>query len=385
MLRIGFLFNHSCGHQVAHALPVAMASAWSREQVDLRVLVAPGACEEEVRRLCSGYRGPVPTIIPLRPAAKQAKILHALSGRAVPFDTLSVLYRNLDHFRALDALVVPEKTSLLLKSLFRLRSLKLIHTRHGAGDRAIGFDRASQSFDLVLMSGRKIRDRLQAAGLLKPDGHAIVGYPKFDTVSHVPPPPLFDNDRPTVVYNPHPSPALSSWYRMGAQVLDYFAASDRYNLIFAPHIMLFAKRLTVSLSPFSLQWRREIPAAVRNLPHIHIDTGSPACLDMGYLRAADIYLGDASSQVYEFIRQPRPCIFLNPAGHCWEENLDFAHWRTGPVVQSVDALDGALAQAVANPRAYRTIQNALFNYSFDIDDRPSAERAATAILEFMNR
>lgn len=70
-------------------------------------------------------------------------------------------------------------------------------------------------FDLVLMSGAKIRDRLQEAGLLKTDGYAIVGYPKFDhCATAAVPPRLFDNDRPTVLYNPHCSPRLSSRFLM---------------------------------------------------------------------------------------------------------------------------------------------------------------------------
>src|SRR5690606_4003226 len=149
------------------------------------------------------------------------------------------------------ALVVPEKTSALLKTRFGLRTA-LIHTRHGAGDRAIGFDKASSRFDLVLLSGPKIRDRLEQAGQLKPGGYAIVGYPKFDLPPARPSGPLFDKPRPTVLYDPHPSPSQSSWYRVGPAVLEWFADQDRFNLLFAPHVMLFAKRWTIGLDPLSI-------------------------------------------------------------------------------------------------------------------------------------
>ena len=39
-----------------------------------------------------------------------------------------------------------------------------------SSDREIGFNRQSGQFDLVLISGEKIRDRLQAAGLVSADG-----------------------------------------------------------------------------------------------------------------------------------------------------------------------------------------------------------------------
>ncbi|WP_432767650.1 MAG: hypothetical protein HEQ22_09380 [Sphingopyxis sp.] len=383
-MHIGFLFNHHGGHQVAHALPVALELQRQDRHARVSILVSEGS-ESEVRRITAAQApaGAPPDIVRLRPPSPLARAANRFSGRAIPADIVSVLHRNLDRFRELDALVVPEKTSLLLKSLFGLKSLRLVHTRHGAGDRAIGFDKASAKFDLVLLSGEKIRDRLAQAELLNDDGHAIVGYPKFDLPPRPTGPRLFPKQRPTIVYNPHPSPALSSWYRMGPQILDWFAASDRYNLIFAPHVMLFAKRVTASLSPFALGWNYGPRPDHYAHDHLLIDTGSPASLDMTYTDAADIYLGDASSQVYEFIRRPRPCIFLNPRRIAWQGNPDFAHWRAGTVVETIDELAAALADPPRLPGPMRQRQEDMFRYSFDLQDRPSAARAAEAILAYM--
>ncbi|MBB5708388.1 hypothetical protein [Sphingopyxis panaciterrulae] len=383
-MHIGFLFNHSAAHQVAHALPVALALLRRGSNARVSILVSEGT-EAEVRRLAAAQDGPAPEIVRLRPPSPLATAANRASGRAIPADLISTLHRNLDRFRALDALVVPEKTSLLLKSLFGLKSLKLVHTRHGAGDRAIGFDKASGKFDLVLLSGEKIRDRLAQAELLKDDGHAIVGYPKFDLPPRTGGPRLFPKERPTVLYNPHPSPALSSWYSMGPQILDWFAAQDRYNLIFAPHVMLFRKRLTASLSPFALGWNYGPRPDYYEHDHILIDTGSPACLDMSYTDAADIYLGDASSQVYEYIRCPRPCLFLNPRRLRWQGDPDFAHWRAGTVVETLDGLSEALAEPPILSAQMFERQEQMFRYSFDLADRPSSERAAEAILSYMGR
>lgn len=380
-MRIGFLFNHAAAHQVAHALPVALALAELCPDAAIEVFVPEGAVEVEVRRLVP--QGSSLRIVRLRPASSPARLVTRLSGGALPADRISILRQNLDRFRALDALVVPEKTSLVLKTRFGLDHLKMIHTRHGAGDRAIGFDKASGRFDLVLMAGPKIRDRLAEKGLLDTARHAIVGYPKFDLLRGERPAPLFDNGRPTVLYNPHPSPALSSWYGSGRQVLDYFAGSDRFNLIFAPHVMLFAKRFNISLSPLSLGQVGEVPAHVRGLSHLRIDTGSQASIDMTYTRAADIYLGDASSQVYEFLADPRPCIFLNPGRHEWRGNPDFAHWRAGQVIDDVAQLEDALTAAVTRPDTWRQAQQELFAYSFDLTDTPSSQRAARAIADFL--
>ncbi|MBY8824936.1 hypothetical protein [Sphingomonas colocasiae] len=381
-MRIGFLFNHEAAHQVAHSLPVALSLARRCPDIDVRILPASGAAEDEIRRLA----GETPSnlrVTPLRGAHGAARMLNRASGGSIPIDRISTLYRNRDRFRDLTALVVPEKTSLLLKTHLGLPQLKMIHTRHGAGDRAVGFDRASGRFDLVLLSGPKIRDRLDAAGLLRPNGHAIVGYPKFDLKPPRAKRRLFADDRPVVLYNPHPSPALSSWYRHGPFILDYFSKSSAYNLIFAPHVMLFAKRFNISLSPPAFHAVPGVPRHIFDAPNIHVDPGSAASVDMSYTDAADIYLGDASSQVYEFMRTPRPCIFFDAHRQRWRDDPNFAHWAAGPVVNDMAALDAALADAVARPHGFETIQKRLFAYSFDLADTPSADRAAAAIAAFL--
>lgn len=385
-MRVGFLFNHAAGHQVAHALPIALAMVRAHRGVDVRIFVTPGPVEQEVRRLwaSSGEAAADKRIERLAPPARGARWLTALSGGAVPADRVSILRNNLARFAECDALVVPEKTSVLLKTRFGLRTA-LIHTRHGAGDRAIGFDKASGQFDLVLLSGPKIRDRLEQAGLLKPGGYAIVGYPKFDLPPGRPSAPLFDKARPTVLYNPHPSPSLSSWYRMGPAVLEWFADQDRFNLIFAPHVMLFAKRWTIGLHPLSMARVPQVPERIASAPNIHIDIASPALFDMTYTALADIYLGDASSQVYEFLRRPRPCIFLDPVSRRWSGNPDFGHWQAGPVVSSVTEMADALSRAVADPHRYAPVQQQLFAYSFDLTEHPSATRAADAIVDWLSR
>src|SRR3546814_2965461 len=47
---------------------------------------------------------------------------------------------------------------------------------------------------------------------------------------------------------------------------------------------------------------------------MHIDLGSERSIDMSYTGSADLYLGDVSSQVAEYLYRPRPCVFLNAQG-----------------------------------------------------------------------
>jgi len=382
-MKIGFLFNHDQVHQVAHSLPIALALADAQPAVEIVVATTNRRLSAEVIRLGQGLIGSRIRLVELgltRAASRLAR--QAFEGIA-PAAKLLVYGDNLEFFRALDVLVVAEKTSLILKTHHGLKNLRIVHTRHGAGDRAIGFDRASAGFDHVMVSGPKIRDRLVQEAGLDPAAISIVGYPKFDLAPGGPVHPLIDDGRPVVLYNPHLSPHLSSWFSMGREVLDWFVEHDDHHLIFAPHVMLFERRFVLTIDKFRLDRPGRIEERYLRAPNIHIDLGSRACTNMAYTHRADIYLGDVSSQVYEFLLRPRPCVFLNPGRHAWEGDPNFAHWRAGPVIETVGELGGALLSAQREHQdVYRPIQQMLFERSFDLTDEPSSVRAARALAVF---
>jgi hypothetical protein len=380
-MRIGFLFNHDQIHQVAHSLPIALALA--RADLGLEIVVATTSrrMTAEVVRLGGGLIGHGIDLVELGLKRRASQVLAAAAEALLPATKLLVYGDNLDFFRALDMLVVAEKTSLILKTRYGLDHLKIIHTRHGAGDRAIGFDRASAGFDHVLVSGRKIRDRLVTEAGVDPERISVVGYPKFDLLARSRPThPLLDDGRPVVLYNPHVSPHLSSWYEAGRQVLDWFAARDDYHLIFAPHVMLFERPFVVTIDKLRLDWAGRIEERYLRAPNIHIDLGSRASTTMAYTQRADIYLGDVSSQVYEFLLRPRPCVFLNTHRQAWRDDPNYGHWRAGPVIETPDQLGEALASVRAEQEArWRPVQQAMFAESFDLTEEPSALRAARAV------
>src|SRR5207253_4220062 len=238
--------------------------------------------------------------VDLRPRSIFSRGAVKLLDRCLPAAKLTIYRDHLAFFSSLDALVVAEKTSAILKTRYRISTLKLIHTRHGAGDRAIGFDRASSRFDQVLVSGPKIRDRLIRDAKVAPERLSMIGYPKFDLVPAISPRlPFQANGRPTVLYNPHVSPHLSSWYRDGRAVLDFFVEHTEYNLIFAPHVMLFERPFALSIDKMRIDRPGTLDEKYWAAANIHIDLGSRASTDMTYTSAADLYLGDVSSQVYE--------------------------------------------------------------------------------------
>lgn len=384
-MRIGFLFNHDQVHQVRHSLPIGLALVGRDPELEPVFASTNPAITAEIQRIARSLgHGRVPvTELTLRSGVSRG--LDRLLGGVLPTRKLLVYRDNLPFFEGLDALVVSERTSLMLKTRYRMNELPILLADHGAGDRAIGFDPVTARFDHILAAGDKIRDRLVRDAGVDPARITVTGYPKFDLAPPTPTLPFAANGRPTVLYNPHASPHLSSWYDMGRDVLDFFLRHPEYNLIFAPHVMLFQRRWVVSIDKLRLRRAGTIDPKYREAPNIFCDLASPALSDMSYTNAADIYLGDVSSQVYEFIRRPRPCVFLNATGADHPGDPNFAHWAAGLVIDDVGRLDAALAQAVAVQPVFRQVQGELFRYTFDLTTEPSSTRAARAIAAQLQR
>jgi len=306
------------------------------------------------------------------------------ANSVAPARRVMVLRNNLELLSTYDVFIVPESTSMLLKSQFGLNHLKFVLTHHGAGDRAVGEKDTIRDFDFVLISGEKREKRHRERGLIREGSYAVVGYPKFDFVSNDPVAlNLFDNDNLTVIYNPHFDPHLSSWYNMGREVLEAFAKTPDINLIFAPHIMMFERRLHTSLEHKKVRLRKNLPEKFFNLPNIHIDLGSTRSVDMTYTRLADIYLGDVSSQIYEFLETRRPTIFLNSHNADWAGNPIYKYWSTGPVLDNVDTLIKTVRDSNGLHKEFIDAQNQAFNDTFGGGEGKPSVNAADAIADFL--
>lgn len=383
MTRVGFLFNHDAAHQVMHAAPVAFEMAQRYPEIDIHVLVTTEAEADAVAELARSYpQSPLRTRRIEPPAA--ARRLDRVTGNAFLLKRIGVLRRYRRLFADFDMLVVPDKTSLFLKRWLGADCPLLGYICHGAGDRA-GSLRGDESFDICLLPGRKYETRIREGGRLPPERYAVVGYPKLDIYRTAPRPRLFEDDKPVVLYTPHFHPKLSSWFGWGRGILEYFAANPDYNLIFAPHVLLFRRRWHIPTQGGLPRRTPPVPDAIRRASNILVDLGSRASIDMTYLRAADIYLGDVSSQVYEFIYRPRPCLFLNASGAEWWNDPHFRLWTLGDVLGALEDLPAALDRAVAEPNRYRSEQERAFAEAFDLTEQPSALRAAEALAGYLRR
>ncbi|MGY8813529.1 MAG: CDP-glycerol glycerophosphotransferase family protein [Gammaproteobacteria bacterium] len=383
-MKIGFLFNHEQLHQIPHAISVAYELSRVTNSCEVIIITSTSKQLEYIKifekkfpqQQCSYLSISIPYYL---------AVIGNIIDKAIPFTRVVTLKKNLALFESLDALVAPEETCIMLRTHFGLDKLKFIFTSHGAGDRKIGFKAVYGQFDLILLSGSKYQKRMHDAGILANADSRIIGYPKFDAVGAFSNKrkKFFNNDDPVVLYNPHFAPNFSSWFRMGLDILNFFYHSDKYNLIFAPHVMLFNRKIQLSQEKFIFRWVSRIPERFYKCDNILIDTGSIACTDMTYTLASDIYIGDVSSQFYEFLVKPRPCLFANAHNVEWKDDPNYLMWHAGPVINDVKQLDESLKYAVSKQETYLPVQEELFNSTFDINETTSSERAASAIIEYI--
>ncbi len=287
-----------------------------------------------------------------------------------------IFQRYQGRIKKFDVVISPSFAYLRLQKILKDKCPPMIYCAHGAGDGGYGFDPCIREFALMLVPGPKVLNRMEEEDILPAKGVEMVGYPKFDLLKKMAAPKsFFGNHNPTFFYNPHFRKDLSSYYDWGNWLLEYFYQRPEYNLIFAPHISIFKRFLSPS----------DIDRKYYDAPNIHIDTGSENAINMTYIRVSDAYIGDASSQVYEFLYKRRPCLFLNAQGIEWVNNNNYLHWQAGEVVDDIRGLARAVETCFDKHKDYKTIQDGLFEATFELTDQLSGQRAAKAINHFLEQ
>jgi hypothetical protein len=343
----------SQAHQFMHWLPAALRLA-AEPGVRVTVLVSSNAGQDFIRSYDPEGR-------------LEIKRLRAPSirrhGLFTPPPRVPVLLLNARSIARYSTIVTTETTSSILRRLPGFRS-KMIHLKHGAGDREGGYNPKHAQFDLTLVNGPKDKQRLIERGLASESNCVVVGYGKFELVRQQAD-SIFTDNKPIALYNPHFDKKVGTWTRHGKRIVQTMESIPAWNFVVAPHVKL-----------------RGGPSVRTDAGHIVIDRGSTRSIDMSYTQAASVYIGDSSSQVYEFIRTPRACIFLNFDRIDWRTDPVYAHWHLGQVIESPDELPAALSRAHALQPQFERAQRQLSAVSIDQADVPASERQAQAILAF---
>lgn len=365
---IGFLFLGGM-HQALHMAPVAVELAG---RLNVRVKAYVPAADEDALRAMLWRIDPLIAhevrIQPMTLPAWASALIRRAGGRFAKPALLAAWRKEL---LVHDALVAAERTSTLLKR-WPGRRPRMIHIPHGAGDRAVGFEARIRLFDHVLVSGESQRERMIGEGLVAPDQVDAVGSIKLAAILARPAPPvdLFADARPIVLYNPHFDPSLSSW-PVARAVAEAVIAAGRYNLIVAPHVRLGERLADDERRYWEVLGRR---------PEVHFDLSSPRLGDATYTRAADIYLGDVSSQIYEFLATPRPAVFIDQRGVDWTRNPNYRMWAFGEVVSGAAQVVTALDRAARRHAEFIDVQRDLAGAALGPTDPGVARRAADALL-----
>lgn len=301
-----------------------------------------------------------------------ARVLRA--ARRFDAERLRVMKAAIGRLETFDAVVATEYSAGILREM-GLRKPALILIQHGAGDRVVNDEHLVRAFDLVLLPGRKVARMMTEAGHTTPDRIRLVGYPKFDAVSGRRVEREATGEKKTALYNPHYKRGLSSYRTCLAPLVQAISAMEEYDLLVAPHVKIFHRDLGM---------RRHFFRKMAG-PGIAIDTCSTAMLDMTHTTQASLYIGDVSSQVYEFLVEPRPCVFLNPHRVAWRGNPRFLHWTLGDVVERIEDIPQALSLASSRHALYRGRQERVIEETFGPSPLAGASlRAAGAIRAFLS-
>lgn len=338
--------------QFYHWLPAALELA-TRPGVRVHVLSPSDMILDLVRSYDKAGRL---NLIGLRRFSRKPDSLFRQPSRLA---TLLGNYRTIARF---PLLVTTEISTAWLKRVPGFAS-RLILIKHGAGDREGGYKKRHADFDMTLVAGQKDRQRMIERRLCLPDTVAVGGYAKFELRAE--PQRFFADDNPVLLYNPHFDAELSSWVRHGPAVRAALESLAGWNVIIAPHTKLASR----------------VPPIVSAAPHILVDMGSRRSIDMRYTMSADAYLGDVSSQVYEFLIRPRPCLFLN-LDHRDGSGEAFTHWRLGQVIERASDLQAALDRATDLQDGFVAVQEAAMRNSIDLSPPPASQRQADIILRF---
>lgn len=381
-----FLFNHDAEHQVAHMAGTAATFAMRYSNCKTSIAYSSHKIHSAILSHFSEEAAQQVNWVYLKTPLLFSKIAQRLD-KLFPASRLLRLQMHKRLFASADAIISTERTCLRLKKSLPRKSMPaFVRIPHGTGDRSVTFHPDHRQFDLTLVAGQKMADQLVNHGV-EQDRISIVGYPKFEKIDFTKKQQLFANDNPIFVYNPHFDPQLSSWYELGPNLLKWFAgdAGQAYNLIFAPHVMLFRKKLHISPEYKVGRPRPDIPQEAVAAANIHIDIDSPRLFDMSYMLSADAYIGDASSQIYEFIVRPRPVFILDPDGNLLSEgNAMLPFLELGPVVRSIEEFAENAAQLSSLSQHFAAKQSKLVEYTFSIQDRRATLRAAKAIARHLS-
>lgn len=247
-------------------------------------------------------------------------------------------------------------------------------------------------YDLVLFPGDKSRDKVAKAGLLNDViNYEVVGYPKFDPLMNdaLQYQPLFDNDKPTVLYAP-------TWISMSKDG----ATSHKFSKYGESSLPLWGINLLKNM-PESVNFIVKFHALVhedgksvnKQMEEYVIEHGLEHRIKilyadniLQYMDQAQVMISDISSACYEWFHFNRPIIYANPDPRHYRASDDISSntfaWQAGDVINEEQDIGHLILENLDNDR-HKEMRNKIFHYSIFQPDGQATARQAEAITSLM--
>jgi len=374
MKNIGFIYFEET-HHIHHFIGIA-SELYKMNEFNISIITYKGK-HEYLRYLIDLLELPQEIIIEL-PTKKHRVITEFITQRRMP-SSKYLFIKNKGFLLSFDALVFSDINQGYLFDRRVNKKTMFVYTRHGLTSRSYPFNSIETTkFDLIYSHGQKCLDYHFKYFDYPNTEFKIIGYQKLDIVKleDQNSEKFFNNEKPIILYNPHFQPEYSSWYKLGVEVLEYFYNNEDYNLIFAPHINLFNKKGFANI--------KSIPEKYFSKENIVIDLGSTNSINMKYTLNSDLYLGDLSSQVYEFLLYPKPCIFINANNVDWKDDMVYNNWKLGKVIDNTKDLNKLIESRKEWENDYTKLQIAELGYSNDISINEPSKLAAITLKNKLN-
>ena len=350
--RVAFLFLGE-SLLIPHLLPIVDALAELAPALPIDLWVRDAATE---------------AVLASRSRANPSVRIRRAPGFGGRLRKLPLLLRMAPRLWSAPVVVCAEQTSLWIPRLFPFH-WRFIKTAHGVGSMSARDDPRRRAAWRLLVPSELERETYLRRGLA-PERVLATGYVKASFAGTAFQ-PRFPTLRPIVLYTPHWQRHRSSWWDWGRQIVAMLVRQHRFNVILVPHQRLMERDAAV----------RDVLAEAATAPHVHADLDSFAMVDGSYTAAADIYLGDTSSQVVEFLARPRPCVFLNSQKLDWRMTDDHGFWECGEVVDDLDRVEGALDEAARAHERYLPVQREFAADALGDTSSEAPRRAARIILD----
>ena len=370
-MRIIFPFLYGL-HQLYHSAMTAMVLSTLDSNLEILCISCNHEHTELLKEIKSHYPKSTTKIIEL----KQPFRYKYLNYKKKKYPSVNAMVKiGKPYFQTADFIVTTSHGTKRMFSKFGITSPKFIYQYHGSGGRKYSFDPELSAYDLILLAGNYTKKRLLEQKIISDDKIKIVGYPKFDypinnsAIKNN----LFKKKLPIVLYSPHWEPDLTSYKMFSSKILEYFSQHKEFNFIFSPHLLV---------SHWKNRFGYNIDFKEFLSENIVIDFGSKYSTNGTYLSISDIYIGDVSSMVYEFIAlKPRPCIFFNAHNIDWRNNPDYHFWRFGTVFNIFSEFENNFITAINDGGKITYQEENIKNY-IDINSEKSSKRAAKEIINF---